>query len=131
MGRGQQVSTERERKRGQAKVMTRLAISSILLLLTIIIFPSLAIAASTFISLPINFASAENNLDDQPAADLESLRRSWKHQFNGRVGERTWDGSGGTFGKRAWNSQFSGGMGKRAWNSQFSGGMGKRAWVRS
>merc|ERR1712126_735287 len=24
--------------------------------------------------------------------------------------------------KRAWNSQFNGGMGKRGWNSQFSGG---------
>ena len=58
----------------------------------------------------------------------ESPRRSWKHQFNGRVVERTWKGSGGKFEKRAWNSQFSGGMGKRAWNSQFSGGMGKRAW---
>ena len=147
--------------------MARLAICSMLLIT--IIFPSLTITASTFLSLPINFASAGNYLDDQPAADLvrrkyfllsckhfkcfnscifnffkESPRRSWKHQFNGRVVERTWIGSGGKFekrarnsqfsggmGKRAWNSQFSGGMGKRAWNSQFSGGMGKRAWVRS
>ena len=27
----------------------------------------------------------------------------------------------GGFGKRAWNSNFSGGLGKRAWNSGFSG----------
>ena len=102
--------------------MARLAICSMLLIT--IIFPSLTITASTFLSLPINFASAGNYLDDQPAADLvrrkyfllsckhfkcfnscifnffkESPRRSWKHQFNGRVVERTWIGSGGKFEK--------------------------------
>merc|ERR1712037_238312 len=102
-------------------------------LLLAIIFPSLsitsstflAISSSTFLSFPITFAIAANNLD---RPDLESTKRPWNHQFNGRVGEWTWNGSAGKFRKRAWNSQFSGGMGKRAWNSQFNGGMGKRAW---
>ena len=59
--------------------MARLAICSMLLT---IIAPSLAIAASTFLALPINFASAANNLDDQPAADLvrgKSFLLSCKH----------------------------------------------------
>ena len=55
----------------------------------------------------------------------ESTKRPWNHQFNGRVGEWTWNGSAGKFRKRAWNSQFSGGMGKRAWVRSFSGGLGK------
>ena len=67
---------EREREREKAKVMARLAIYSMLLIT--INFPSLAITASIFLSLPINFASAGNYLDDQPAADLVH-RKSFLH----------------------------------------------------
>jgi len=48
--------------------------------------------------------------------DEELVKRAWNSQFNGGMG------------KRGWNSQFSGGMGKRGWNSGFNGGMGKRGW---
>lgn len=56
-------------------------------------------------------------------------KRAWASNFSGGMGKRAWNSQfGGGIGKRAWNSNFSGGMGKRAWNSGFAGGVGKRAW---
>merc|ERR1711962_57671 len=51
---------------------------------------------------------------------LATNKRAWNSNFNGGIG------------KRSWNNRFTGGIGKRAaskraWNSHFSGGLGKRA----
>jgi len=61
--------------------------------------------------------------------ETELAKRAWNSNFGGGMGKRAWNSNfSGGMGKRAWNSNFSGGVGKRAWNSEFSGGMGKRAW---
>jgi len=58
-----------------------------------------------------------------------AAKRAWASNFSGGMGKRAWNSQfSGGIGKRAWNSNFSGGMGKRAWNSGFAGGVGKRAW---
>jgi len=77
------------------------------------------------------YDSRELNADESYEELYPELpgKRAWASNFSGGMGKRAWNSQfSGGIGKRAWNSNFSGGMGKRAWNSGFAGGVGKRAW---
>jgi len=86
-----------------------------------------------FVSGSLMIAMGASDYYDDYSGDIlkdeDLVKRAWNSQFNGGMGKRAWNSQfNGGMGKRAWNSQFNGGMGKRAWTSNFSGGMGKRAW---
>merc|ERR1711909_234588 len=84
-----------------------------------------------FVSGSLMIAMGASDYYDDYSGDIlkdeDLVKRAWNSQFNGGMGKRAWTSNfSGGMGKRAWNSNFSGGLGKRNWNSGFTGGMGKR-----
>merc|ERR1712179_861882 len=84
-----------------------------------------------FVSGSLIIAMGASDYYDDYSGDIlkdeDLVKRAWNSQFNGGMGKRAWTSNfSGGMGKRAWNSNFSGGLGRRNWNSGFTGGMGKR-----